>query len=482
MKLKYDMLSRTGEKTGSGKTARRRSFLCFAAAVLTLSFAGCATHTDLPPATGAPKTAAENSASTEAASPTGNASPGTASPAATADMPYITEFSTPVPENTGAGQYIDALAMPDGLIMSPEEIRADNARMLSECSALCDINDVPQSMTGEELTALITGAKVPALPKYDSTGAEITREELDGILALRNTGAVNGANPVKLGVCVERAGLRSLPSVRSFYDRPDYRYDRLQETEIYAGMPLWVLHTSIDGNWLYVRSYFYGGWILSRSVAVTEDRELWNRFASPDIFAVITEPLAKLGSVYYDMGVKLPMYGAPGPGSDTLPVLIPERDAEGHLTVSRANVPKTICREGFLPYTYRNFIIQAFKYEGMPYGWGGLDNGVDCSSFVASVFRVFGFEFPRNTGEQRVTVGENRDVSSLTDAEKEALLKAWGAAAPSAVYLKTHVMLYLGTADGRLMFIHAPSVGRSVTVSARTPEEIIAVCRIGGQV
>jgi len=389
------------------------------------------------------------------------------------------EFSTPVPENEQAAKFIDAVAQPDAVIMSAEEIAADNARMLAECSALCDINAVPETLTGEELTALITASNGPSLPKYDSDGAEITPEELDAILALRNAGAVAENNPVRLGVCVERANLRSIPSERSFYDTPDYKLDRLQETEIFAGMPLWVLHTSSDGAWLYVRSYFYGGWIQSRSVALTEDRTLWDSFAKPENYAVITEPLAKIGSIYVDMGVKLPLDPEAAGSEGTLPVLMPEKDADGKLTVSRVNVPDTLCRKGFLPYTYRNFITQAFKYEGTPYGWGGLDNGVDCSSYVAAVFRVFGFEFPRNTGEQRRTVGSYTDVSSLTTAEKEEILKTAGASAPVAVYLSKHVMLYLGTVNGELMFIHSPTVGKTVSVTARTLEEIIAVCRIG---
>ena len=189
------------------------------------------------------------------------------------------------------------------------------------------------------------------------------------------------------------------------------------------------------------------------------------------------------GGAYLDMGVKLPLCAAAeGAADGSLTVWQPVRNDAGMLEKRELTLARASAHEGYLTFTYANFIAQAFKYEGTLYGWGGLDNGVDCSSFVASVLRVFGFYVPRDTSDQRTAVGDSRDAAALTDAEKLALCAELWQRGPVVVYSKIHTLFYLGEQDGRAVYIHAPGAGKKVgTAYDRTLDDIIYICGIYGE-
>ncbi|MBQ2306601.1 MAG: C40 family peptidase, partial [Clostridia bacterium] len=208
--------------------------------------------------------------------------------------------------------------------------------------------------------------------------------------------------------------------------------------------------------------------------------------AAPERFAVITDALLgpdNVGGDYLDMGVKLPLCAAAeGVADGGLTVWQPVRNGDGMLEKRELTLPRASAHEGYLTFTYANFIAQAFKYEGTQYGWGGLDNGVDCSSFVASVLRAFGFYVPRDTSDQRTAVGDSRDATALTDAEKLALCAELWQRGPVVVYSKIHTLFYLGEQDGRAVYIHAPGAGKKVgTAYDRTLDDIIYICGIYGE-
>ncbi|MDF2635861.1 MAG: NLP/P60-like protein, partial [Pelosinus sp.] len=105
---------------------------------------------------------------------------------------------------------------------------------------------------------------------------------------------------------------------------------------------------------------------------------------------------------------------------------------------------------GDLPYTRANIIKQAFKFYGQPYGWGGLGDSVDCSSFTMDIYRCFGFMMPRDADTQEVGVGK---VWAVTQGNVETVLNK---ALPGAtLHMNGHVMLYLGHIDDSYYVINS---------------------------
>lgn len=373
------------------------------------------------------------------------------------------EYNIGTPDEA-ALKYIAALKAPEKEILTAEQIAAANARMTAGSDSLIDILKIPESIDGNELAALINAPAVPGLPLFDQTGAEIGEAELRSILDGRNTGAIAEKEPVRAGIIVRRTDLKKVPSYREFHSAAGTAVDRIQDTELYVGMPVWILWHSTDGAFLFVRSYYYTGWIKAEDVAAAQNAEEWLAFAVPDEFIVITDHKCDIDGKQADMGVKLPYAGIDG-GGENVSALMPLRNEDGSLGTRTVTLPVTSAHIGYLKYTYANFIAQAFKYVGTGYSWGGLNGGIDCSSYVASVLRTFGFYLPRDTKDQNGIAGRGVAISGMNAAEIKKLLISVGADAPVALYTNGHVRFYLGETDGTVMTIHAPGSNKTVTTA-----------------
>jgi hypothetical protein len=131
-------------------------------------------------------------------------------------------------------------------------------------------------------------------------------------------------------------------------------------------------------------------------------------------------------------------------------VKIPTRNLDGALSEVTGYLKKDQICIGFLPYTPRNMVDQAFKMLNSPYGWGGMYAEQDCSSLIQEVFSTVGIVMPRNSDQQSM-VGilaagfsdkENPDV-------KLPALQRTAAPGITTLYMKGHIMLYLGLVQGR---------------------------------
>jgi len=109
---------------------------------------------------------------------------------------------------------------------------------------------------------------------------------------------------------------------------------------------------------------------------------------------------------------------------------------------------------GYLPYTRRSIIQQAFKFLGERYGWGHSYNARDCTGLVSEVYRTVGILLPRNSIQQGSSpIGDNIRFSP-DDTAEEKLQALASADVGNLLYSTGHVMLYLGTMDGQPYVIH----------------------------
>ncbi|MDO4339098.1 MAG: C40 family peptidase [Eubacteriales bacterium] len=94
----------------------------------------------------------------------------------------------------------------------------------------------------------------------------------------------------------------------------------------------------------------------------------------------------------------------------------------------------------------------ALQFEGNPYVYGGtsLTNGADCSGFVMSVFKEFGYELPRVAAAQ-CEAATQKDISQIEPGD----LVFYGANGID------HVALYIG--DGKI--IHASTAATGIKIS-----------------
>lgn len=245
------------------------------------------------------------------------------------------------------------------------------------------------------------------------------------------------------GIVIEKTLLR---------DKPDISLPA--ETALYINMPVVILEKQDD--WYRVRSYFYEGWVSAQHI-VLPDNNQYNKFINPEKFVVVTASKIEVNNSIIDMGVTLPYLDTT---DGKYKILIPEKDKNGNLTAKELLIGRDKAHIGYLPYTTNNVYIQSFKYLGAPYGWGD-ENGIDCSSFIASVYRTFGIYLPRNSIQQNMAIRDKIDLADLSLENKYKLLDENNN--PSILYMDGHIMLYLGKKDDDYYIINAN--GRTMDVA-----------------
>lgn len=106
-----------------------------------------------------------------------------------------------------------------------------------------------------------------------------------------------------------------------------------------------------------------------------------------------------------------------------------------------------------LIFNTQNRIKIAKQLENEPYGWGGLLNNRDCSSFTQDFFIPFGKHLDRNSKAQ-IKNGKYFDISNLANKEKKAYIKKNAIPFSTLIYLNGHIMLYVGIKDNEPLVMH----------------------------
>ena len=359
----------------------------------------------------------------------------------------------------------------DKILLDRENILRWNRQMTADTPTMRDMTALPAEMSGAEVRAMIEHYELPSDERYVDGNTLISHDMREDVRHNRNLDGIPDIVEPKRAVITARSDLKRFPTDKTFHRQGEPHYDGIQETELISGFPAAVLHTSSDGRFAFVLSYFYSGWIPSGTVAhCTADES--RRFAAPEDDVTVLAQVIECGGVRFDMGAVLPYVGET---ADSYTVQVPKRHPEtGMLTLENTEISKEDAIRGSLDYTIKNYYRQAFLYLGTDYGWGGSSGGVDCSGFVCAVFRTFGLYLPRNTGEQSkyagMVISLANDPSGVLDTVNQ----------PAAVYRPGHVMLYLGKRDGRHTIIHAPQGGEKVCVAELSMANLTGVSVFGG--
>ena len=363
-----------------------------------------------------------------------------------------------------AGFWISRHPFPDKVILTPEEIRALNNRTEDELKLTTDITKIKSFYSGKELVFSVRKPLnyVQQKKLYQADGKKADLKFYHRIEKEMGLITAQNGSEVKYGFVVHYADQRVLPTEEGLYAQPgDIDFDELQNSSFDVGTPLAVLHTSPDGKWCYAISSSGSGWIRTDKVALC-DREELSRYLQQTDFAVVISPktdifLNPVLTDYYDyvrMGTRFP--AIKNTESSIVEIIIPFRLPDGSLSQKTAYLHKEDVNFGYLSYTPRTIIEQGFRLINTPYGWGGMYGEQDCSEFLQEIFATAGILLPRNSSVQSkvgVLVGEFNKKSS--GEEKLRLLSEKAVGGITVLYLKGHIMLFLGIVNGKPYAIHA---------------------------
>lgn len=359
-------------------------------------------------------------------------------------------------ELASAGYWMQKDVKGDQIVKTPEQIRALNASIRSKHVGPVDLLSYPEEIPGYQVVSDMEHMK-PAKGTLYHDGRTVSDADWQNAYADMNEKAVPQTVQVRYGITCQRANLRLLPVREEWFEEiHDLHYDDLQGTAVDPAEGIIILGENKKGDFYFVQTSNYQGWVEKMDVAVT-DKSSFDRYVSPDQFVIVTEPLLRLSfknhSYLFQMGARIPLYKAKD-NQETL--LLPSWN-KGRLQNRRVVIPSGTkgLHKGYLPYTRNIITANAFKFLGAVYGWGGLEESVDCSSFINDVFRITGIELPRDADQQEKAIATVSFSGKYRDERRQLI-----SSAPPCTLLFSggHVLMKAGNLpDGNPAVIHALS-------------------------
>lgn len=335
------------------------------------------------------------------------------------------------------GFWISRHPSPDALILGAEELKMFHQKLVKEglTKDLFSIDAFDLNVSRTQIQNEIK--KFEHGDYFDREGKLVSRALFKRINENLSIEDIKDIVP-RHAFVVRQSDQRLLPTDAILTAEPfDLEFDEVQNSSLDAGSPVVVFYETLDEKWAYTQTSASAGWVKKENLAFVSSDEFKNLLSS-EKFVVVTAAKADLyldeaRTKYYDyvrMGTRLALLGGSGDVDEV------EIAPGQNLFISRQDV-----HNGFLAYTPRHIIEQAFKMLNEPYGWGGMNGEQDCSAFLKGVFATVGIELPRNSGEQGRT---GKLVKNLSDAMPGI----------AVAQMKGHIVLYLGIYDGRPFVIH----------------------------
>jgi hypothetical protein len=345
--------------------------------------------------------------------------------------------------------------------MKAEEIEVFNERILASELGVKDVFKLPGSIKGSYLNEAFIKTRDHLVNKgyYSSQDRKLDKYYYDPVFL--NMGYADQVTQLRYGIITTETNARVIPTFDPAKNKGTKgSFDHFQVAHIHSGTPVAVLHQSRDAKWFYLESDCISGWVLSSDVAICEKPK--RHYFSQARPLVIT---GKSGPFYFDPGLR--DYAMEMDMGSTLPfllksgsayeVVLPCRAPDGSLFFRSGYTGiQSDVNQGFIPYTLENVYNQAFKMLDVPYVWGSkLDGTEDCSGFILSVFRCFGFRIARNSSNQeKSNPAKTIVVSEMSENDKAQILHNIEGR-PTLLYQPGHIMLHLGFVEGRAYAIHS---------------------------
>lgn len=372
-----------------------------------------------------------------------------------------------------ARYWIDQQSAPQQTQLDQAAIQAQNARLFANDPSLFDLEKMSGPLTQAQVRTWIAArSRIPDRALYDEQGANVsaaTQEALRGSLQLD---AIPSQVTPRFGLVVHHADLRTFPTrLRVFTTADDTDIDRFQESALFPGTPVRIVHKSADSQWWFVVSPTYAAWIEKRHVAEGSATEVF-AYGRKAPFLVVTgatvrttftPELPEVSDLQLDMGVRVPLLGdwptdqqVNGQHPYTSYVIqLPVRDAQGRLRLVPALLPRTAdVAHDYLPLTQANVIGQAFKFLGERYGWGHSYNTRDCSGLVSEIYRSMGVTLPRNTSDQARSPVLQRVSFDKDEGPERRRAAVDTLQVGDLVYIPGHVLMMIGRVNGAPYMIH----------------------------
>lgn len=376
-------------------------------------------------------------------------------------------------EKTEPNYWISRAAKPDAVLITPQAIAERNARLLATEPSMTALADWPDSIAADVIRTKIQAlSKPPQSAWFKSADRAISQAEIDAWIDNLDLENIVPSGNGFFGLVVSRAALRRFPSAQRAFDRQGgVDIDRLQESALFPGTPVAVLHESKDKQWLFVQSENYAAWVEASKIAIAARKDVLayaekqpRRYITGSQVRTVFHPYAsEVSELLLDMGTSFPLrtdwpLSRPLNDQGTLgswAVEMPLRRDNGMLDIKPVLIARSAdTAPAPLPASRGNLIRQSFKFLGERYGWGHDYQGRDCSGFVSEVYRSLGILLPRNTGDQQRSVNFEREAFAPELSRAQRIARLQQLQIGDLVFIPGHVMLVIGSDEHGPWVIH----------------------------
>lgn len=257
------------------------------------------------------------------------------------------------------------------------------------------------------------------------------------------------------GISVKYMDIRALPSDKPLYKNPalpgeGYPFDLLQNSSVNYAEPVFISHTSKDGAWSYIFTNSVSGWVKSEGIALLDDQTAGEYMSREKLF-VMEDNLPLYDdkyrfTTYSRIGMVLALEREEGENYHALAF-------ENNGSSKRLIIPKKTARIGVGKLIRGDLTRIGEQMLKNTYGWGGMFGERDCSSMIRDMYTPFGIWLPRNSSAQS-RKGEIVSFEGLPNETKLSLIKEKGVPFETIIYLKGHVVLYIGTYQDNVLILH----------------------------
>ncbi|MFA7084855.1 MAG: SH3 domain-containing protein [Arcobacteraceae bacterium] len=245
-------------------------------------------------------------------------------------------------------------------------------------------------------------------------------------------------------ITIKNSHLKIFPTLLPLFYNPllkgeGFPFDYNQNSGIKINTPIIISHFSKDKAWAYAESSFASGFIPTSSLAIV-DENIINTFKKSTFYVAVKDnfPIYKNG--IFKESIKL---GTIFPKSQqgNFFVVNAYHNQQGYLQT--INAPKDALIEQSLPINEQNITLLINELINEPYGWGESFYKRDCSALTKDYFSTLGVFLSRNSGQQAKN-GEYFSLKELNSEEKKEFIIKHGKPFFTLLYLKGHIMLYVG--------------------------------------
>src|SRR5690606_11650268 len=285
---------------------------------------------------------------------------GALAPRADARIPPQPTGVIGVESNQLAPEYwTDRQRQEERMVLYRGTIALQNSELKQTDPSMHDVEGLPVELDAARVREWIEDlSSRPQRQLYDMKGKPVPDKAIDGFMAALNLKAIPETQEARYGLVVHRAALRTFPTATRVFTRDaDIDIDRFQESALFPGTPVAIVHESADGKWWFVVSERYAAWIEKRHVAEGSKTEVFGYarkvpylvVTGAKVHTTFTPDLPAVSDLQLDMGIRVPVL-RDGPGTRPVNgqaayashvVELPVRNDDGSLRIVPALLPRT---------------------------------------------------------------------------------------------------------------------------------------------